>query len=195
MNLSEGGDYTEKKSGISDPERDSPYLTFPDESLSEEPILSIKGISFIPVYVCPKCRKTVSVLWKKGRGRLRDWATFREEVRTILCTNEDCRNTFLPDYAIRFSASIPILSKLELLNEMKSWFYDRTGKSVDFGPDVRPSLTWDPFSELVPDWQDHISLELFANILRYTPPIDLEAVLLGRPKVLLFGGYSPPTYR
>ncbi|WP_010414808.1 hypothetical protein [Leptospira inadai] len=160
----------------------------------EDPILSLKGVSFIPVCICPDCGERTPILWQKNRGRLRDWAAYHEEIHTIICSNAKCLREYEPNYAIRIPDGVPILTKSELLNEMVSWFrrVDREERSIDLELNEDEILTWDRFYKKVPDWQEHIPIELFTNILRYTPPNDLEGVLLGRPAIPLFGGFFFP---
>lgn len=196
MDNDDRGNSTKKKVEPIDSEKHSPYLMSSDSDLVqiEDPILSLKGVSFIPICICPDCGERTSILWQKNRGRLRDWAAYHEEIHTIICSNTKCLREYEPNYVIQMPDGIPILTKSELLSEMVSWFrtVDREERNIDLELNEDEILTWDRFYKKVPDWQEHIPIELFTNILRYTPPNDLEGVLLGRPAIPLFGGYFFP---
>ncbi|TGK07665.1 hypothetical protein EHO59_06080 [Leptospira semungkisensis] len=173
-------------------ETQSPYFT--RESglplLKEAPILSLKGISLTPICVCPQCGSENKTPWAKSRGRLRDWAAFLEEVRFVVCTNESCMANFTLGYLLEFPKGTITLNKSNLLKAMVSWFEEFSGQPLPLAEDGdTEDLRWDPFFHAVPNWADHIPITLFTNILRYTPPKDLEGILLGRKGISLFGGF------
>ncbi|MGJ4786869.1 hypothetical protein EHQ52_10510 [Leptospira koniambonensis] len=174
-------------------EPSSDYLI--QESISypskEAPILSLKGVTLTPVCICPECGVISKTPWYKSRGRLRDWAAFLEEVRYITCSNESCQTKYPPKYLLDFSKGISILNKSNLLNSLKSWFEEFAGREIVWVEEEESGfLYWDPFFQSVPNWADHIPAHLFANILRYTPPKDLEGILLGRKGIPMFGGFK-----
>ncbi|EPG64119.1 hypothetical protein [Leptospira wolffii] len=174
-----------------DSEKTSPYLTKNSVAFipKEPPILSLKGVTLTPVCTCPECGADNKTPWSKSRGRLRDWAAFLEEVQEIICTNESCTRRFVHTYFFEFPLGIAILNKSAVLKQMLIWFETESGQPVSMGSeDDDMKLLWDPFFESIPDWADHIPLSLFTNILIYTPPEDLEGVLLGRRGTPLFGG-------
>lgn len=174
-------------------EPSSDYLI--QESISylpkEAPILSLKGVTLTPVCICPVCGVSGKTPWNKSRGRLRDWAAFLEEIREITCSNESCQTKYSPKYLLEFPKGISILNKSNLLNSLKSWFEEFSGREIVWEEEEgSDSLHWDPFFQSVPTWSDHIPAYLFTNILRYTPPKDLEGILLGRKGIPLFGGFK-----
>lgn len=174
-------------------EPSSDYLI--QESISypskEAPILSFKGVTLTPVCICPECGVSSKTPWYKSRGRLRDWAAFLEEVRYIICSNESCRTKYSQKYLLDFPKGVSILNKSNLLHSLKSWFEEFSGKEIILAEEEDSAgLFWDPFFQSVPNWADHIPTHLFANILRYTPPKDLEGILLGRKGILIFGGFK-----
>ncbi|TGL63757.1 hypothetical protein EHQ64_06440 [Leptospira sarikeiensis] len=157
----------------------------------EAPILSLKGINLTPICICPSCGTESRTPWVKSRGRLRDWAAFLEEVRDITCSNDSCSSKFSQKYILDYPKEVGTLNKSNLLKLMISWFEEYSGRSISFEEEEdSESLKWDPFFLSVPNWADHISTHLFANIMRYTPPRDLEGVLLGRRGMPLFGGFK-----
>ncbi|MGJ4745139.1 hypothetical protein ACQV5M_02155 [Leptospira sp. SA-E8] len=157
----------------------------------EAPILSLKGVTLTPVCICPECGVISKTPWSKSRGRLRDWAAFLEEVRYIICSNESCQTKFPQKYLLDFPKGISILNKSNLLHSLKSWFEEFSGREIVWAEEEgSDSLHWDPFFQAVPNWADHIPVHLFVNILRYTPPKDLEGILLGRKGIPLFGGFK-----
>ncbi|WP_246050628.1 hypothetical protein [Leptospira langatensis] len=173
-------------------ETQSPYFTRETSSslLKEAPILSLKGITLTPICVCPKCGAESRTPWAKSRGRLRDWAAFLEEIRFVVCTNESCMTHFNPGYLLEFPTGTITLNKSNLFKAMVSWFEEFSGSPISLLEEGDTEfLRWDPFFRAVPNWADHIPIILFTNILRYTPPGDLEGILLGRKGIPVFGGF------
>ncbi|PJZ68085.1 hypothetical protein CH373_03375 [Leptospira perolatii] len=178
-----------------DPEYSSPYLLNLDITLpiTRICVLSVREITIYPVGYCLSCKKETPIYWLKSKGRLRDWANFMEEVREISCTQKGCGCKFKPSFTFETQKPFPFRSKTDILLLLVDWFQKTSGNKFDFSEVEKEAdgfrVFWTPFHRILSGWTELIPFELFINVLRYTPPEDLEGVLLGRDGVPFLGGY------